>query len=71
MNTTIIHCMDLADAARQIGISVADAKLSISQGGKWLPLGPRQARVMRTPDSDPLHTEMPVILEIDNLPRAA
>lgn len=65
---TIVHCMDAADAARQIGVSSVDAKQSI-QTGAWQPFGPRSYRVMETPDNDPLKAQMPVILEIDNSPQ--
>ena len=59
MKSTTVHYIDLADAAKELGIPKADAEAAI-QSGKWQSYGLHQYRLIETPESDSHHDSMTV-----------
>ena len=59
MKSTTVHYIDLADAAKELGIPKADAEAAI-QSGKWQSYGLHQYRLINTPESDPYYDSMAV-----------
>ena len=59
MKSTTVHYIDLADAAKELGIPKADAEAAI-QSGKWQSYGLHQYRLINTPESDPYYGSMAV-----------
>lgn len=59
MKPTTVHFIDLADAAKELGIPKAEAAAAI-QSGKWQSYGLHQYRLIETPESDPHHDSMAV-----------
>ena len=59
MKSTTVHYIDLADAAKELGIPKADAEAAI-QSGQWQSYGLHQYRLINTPESDPYYDSMAV-----------
>ena len=59
MKPTTVHFIDLADAAKELGIPKAEAAAAI-QSGKWQSYRLHQYRLIETPESDPHHDSMAV-----------
>ena len=59
MKPTTVHFIDLADAAKELGIPKAEAAAAI-QSGQWQSYGPHQYRLINTPKNDPYYGSMAV-----------